>query len=451
MQLSFLGAAGTVTGSKYLVEDSGMRLLIDCGLFQGLKPLRLNNWSPLPVDPQCIDAVLITHAHLDHSGYLPLLVRQGFSGKIYCTPATERLCRILLPDSGRLQEEEALYANHKGFSKHRPALALYTEDDAEKCLRHFAPIAFHQPLRLSDQAEAIFTPAGHILGAACIQLRMAGKTLVFSGDLGRQNDLVMRPPESIRQADYLVVESTYGAKLHGAVDPLDQIEAIIHRTFDRGGNVLIPSFAVGRAQSLLYAFYLLRKAKRIPNVPIYLDSPMAIDATSVFCSFQDEHRLTSEQCRGASEGVKYVHDTRESKALDERNGPMILIAASGMATGGRILHHLSAMAPDKRNTILFTGFQAAGTRGEKLVHGSKTVKIHGQLVSVHAEVAKIDTLSAHADQNEILTWLSAFEAPPKMTYITHGEPEASTTLHDVIQEKMGWPCNTPRLMEMVKL
>lgn len=451
MQLTFLGAAGTVTGSKYLVETAGQRFLVDCGLFQGLKPFRLKNREALPVDPKSIGAVVLTHAHLDHSGYLPLLVRNGFTGKIFCTTATERLCRILLPDSGKLQEEEALYANQKGFSKHHPALALYTMDDAEKCLRNFAPISFHQSFQVSKNVSAKFIPAGHILGAASVQLRIEDKTVVFSGDLGRQHDLVMRPPELISQADVLVVESTYGAKFHGSLDPLDQLEAIAHRTFQRGGIVVAPSFAVGRAQSLLYVIYLLKKAKRIPDVPVFLDSPMAIDATEVFCAFQDEHRLSAEECSKTFAGVKYVHDTKESKSLIEMRKPMILIAGSGMATGGRILHHLSAFGPDRRNTILFTGFQATGTRGEALIHGAKTVKIHGQTISIAAEVARIDTLSAHADQGEILKWLAGFEAPPQKTFITHGEPESSITLAKVIEEKLGWSCRAPGPMEQVEI
>lgn len=451
MQLTFLGAAKTVTGSKYLLEEDGYRLLIDCGLFQGLKELRLRNREKFPVDPKSINAVLLTHAHIDHSGYLPLLVKNGFTGKIYCTAATDQLCRILLPDSGRLQEEEAQYANHKRFSKHNPALPLYDEQDAERCLRFFAPIAFHQAFDLNGKWSATFSPAGHILGAACIQLKANGKRIVFSGDLGRQKDLVMRPPEHIREADYLIVESTYGAKLHSTVDPLDQLETVINQTLERRGVLLIPSFAVGRAQVLLYAIYLLKKAKRIPDVPVYLNSPMAIDATGVFCDFQKEHRLTAEECQGASHGVKYVHTAEESKALNLRTEPMILIAASGMATGGRILHHLKAFGPNPRNTILFTGYQAAGTRGDAIVQGKKSVKIHGAIVSIEAQVALIDSLSAHADQSEILTWLSGFNKTPNKTFITHGEPDASAALLKKIEETQGMHCHVPESMERVEL
>lgn len=451
MRLTFLGAAGTVTGSKYLVEDSGFKLLVDCGLFQGLKQLRLKNWTPLPTDPTSLKAVLLTHAHIDHSGYLPLLVKQGFRGEVYCTRATNRLCRILLPDSGRLQEEEALYANRKGFSKHRPALPLYSEEDGKRCLSHLNPIAYHESIRISDKISATFIPAGHILGAASIVLRVRNTIIVFSGDLGRQKDLVMRPPEHIREADYLITESTYGSKLHESKDPRDQMQEILNRTFERGGTVVIPSFAVGRAQSLLYAIHSLKKEKKIPDIPVYLNSPMAIDATAVFTQFREEHRLTEEDCRGACERATYVHTSEESKALNERRGPMIIIAASGMATGGRVLHHLKAFGPDKRNTILFTGFQAAGTRGETLVSGKKSVKIHGEIVSIEAEVALIDTLSAHADQSEILAWLSGFERAPKMTFVTHGEPEAASTLVRVIQEKLNWLCRAPDLMETVEL
>lgn len=451
MYLSFLGAAKTVTGSKYLFNDDEATFLIDCGLFQGLKQLRLKNWAPSPVDPSSIRAVLLTHAHIDHSGYLPLLVREGFHGKIYCTIATEKLCRILLPDCGRLQEEEAQYANRKGFSKHHPARPLYTEEDATRCLRLLSPVAFHESIRLSANTTAFFSPAGHILGAACVQLQSGGKSIVFSGDLGRQNDLVMCPPEPVRNADYLIVESTYGAKVHDSIEPLSQLEETVNRTVKRGGVVIIPSFAIGRAQSLLYGIYRLKKAKRIPNVSVFLNSPMAIDATGVFCEFQKQHRLTREECHGSCEGVTYVHTSEESKALNERKEPMILIAASGMATGGRVLHHLKAFGPDRRNTILFTGFQAAGTRGDALVHGARSVKIHGQMIPIEAEVASMDTLSAHADQNEILAWLGGFERPPKMTFVTHGEPESSMTLARMIQEKLGWTCMVPELMQQVEL
>ena len=451
MFLTFAGGAGTVTGSKYLIENGGHRIFVDCGLFQGLKALRLKNWSPLPIPAESIDAVVLTHAHIDHSGYLPLLVRQGFRGKIYCTPATEKLCRILLPDAGRLQEEEAGYANRKGFSKHHPALPLYTEADAEQCLSLLCPIPFGEKFEPASSFLVSFSPAGHILGAACVKVRVGGKVIVFSGDLGRQADLLMPAPEPISHTDYLIVESTYGARLHERVDVLDQLEVVINKTIRRGGVLLVPSFAVGRAQLLLYAIYLLRRANRIPNVPVYLNSPMAISATDLLKEFRSNHKLSPEDCAGACGIATYVRDAEESKALNNRKDPMILIAASGMATGGRILHHLKAFGSDSKNTILFTGFQSAGTRGAALVGGAKEVKIHGEIISIGAEVISLDSLSAHADQEEVLSWLFGFKKAPQTTFITHGEANQSAALKKVIEDKLGWKCRVPEYGETVEL
>jgi len=449
--LTFAGAARTVTGSKYLVETGDQRILIDCGLFQGLKELRLKNWANLPIPAASLDAVVITHAHVDHSGYLPLLVRQGFSGKVYCTPATEKLCRILLPDSGRLQEEEANYANRKGFSKHHPALPLYSEKDAEQCLSRLSPMPYGLPFNLASSIDVLFRPSGHILGAATVELRAKNRTIVFSGDLGRYDDLLMSPPIPVPEADYLVVESTYGGRLHDSADPLKQLAEIINRTVDRKGVVLVPSFAVGRAQTLLYALYRLRSEKRIPKVPIFLNSPMAISATELLCEFCGDHRLSTQECSGSSEVATYVRTAEDSKKLNERSGPMIIIAASGMATGGRILHHLKAFGPDSKNTILFTGFQSAGTRGAALLAGSKEIKIHGAMVPIRAERCSLDSLSAHADQDDILKWLSEFKNPPRDTFITHGEVSQSEALQNAIRSKLGWKCQMPKYLERVKL
>jgi len=451
MFLTFAGAAKTVTGSKYLLEHNGHKIFIDCGLFQGLKDLRLKNWTPLPIPAESLDAVVLTHAHLDHSGYLPLLARQGFRGKVYCTPATAALCQILLPDAGHLQEEEAGYANQKGYSKHHPALPLYTEADARSCLRLLSPLAFGEKFEPAPGLLASYSPAGHILGAACVKIRAEGKVIVFSGDLGRQSDLLMPPPEPLSNTDYLVVESTYGARIHEQVDVLDQLQEIINKTLKRGGTVLVPAFAVGRAQSLLYALYLLKKSQRIPNVPVYLNSPMAISATDLLHKFHDNHKLSPTDCKAACDVARYVTDPQESKLLNLRKDPMILIAASGMATGGRILHHLKAFAPDKKNTILFTGFQSAGTRGASIIGGAKEVKIHGQMIPINAEVMSIDTLSAHADQTEILKWLSYFKRPPTKTFITHGEPSQSAALRKAIEETYGWKCHVPEYAERVEL
>ncbi len=438
IRLTFLGGVGTVTGSKYLLDVRGRRILIDCGLFQGYKTLRQRNWSKLPVPAASIDAVLLTHAHLDHSGYVPLLIRHGFSGPVHCTLATRDLCKILLPDSGYLQEKDANYANSHGFSKHHPALPLYTAADAEASLKQFAPVNFNFELDLGDGVSATFTEAGHILGAACITISANARRIVFSGDLGRPDGAPMRGPAAIAEADFLIVESTYGNRRHGDADPAAALASIIERTVARGGTVLIPSFAVGRAQTLLYHLHTLKSQGRLGTVPVFLDSPMAISASELFRIHADCHRLTPDQARDVCNTATYVRDAEDSKALLGNPMPKIVISASGMATGGRVLHHLKALAPDRRNTILFAGFQAGGTRGQKIVAGAEAVKIHGQYVPIKAEVANLDTLSAHADADEILGWLKGFAKPPRMTFVTHGEADASDALRIRIGEELGW-------------
>ena len=451
MDISFLGATGTVTGSKYLVTSTSGRILVDCGLFQGYKQLRLRNWAPLPFDPRELDAVILTHAHIDHSGYLPLLVKNGFSGRVYCSHATRDLCAILLPDSGHLQEEDAAYANRRGFSKHKPARPLYTRRDAEDCLRQLAPVAFERDVKLDSGVVFRLSPAGHILGAAMVTMRDGGVAVLFSGDLGRPHDLLMPPPAPIRQSDYLVIESTYGDRRHDPVDPRDLLAQVLNRTFRRGGVVVVPAFAVGRAQALMYFIHLLKSARTIPDVPVFLNSPMAVDVTRVFRSHRGEHRLTPAQCDGMCGAAHYVNSVEESKRLNDRHGPMIIISASGMATGGRVLHHLKAFAPDARNTILFTGFQAGGTRGAAMLNGAEAVKIHGEYVPVRAEVMNIDNLSAHADYAETLDWLRHFESPPRQTFITHGEPAPADALRHRIEEELGWRARVPEHQERVTL
>ena len=402
MYLTFLGGVGTVTGSRYLLEAAGRRILIDCGLFQGLKQLRLRNWDRFPVRPSDIDTVVLTHAHLDHSGYLPVLVRNGFKGQVFCTAATRDLCGILLPDSGRLQERDAEFANRQGFSKHRPALPLYTEDDARTSLGLLVAKEFGKRFEIAPALGVRFRPAGHIPGAAWIEVTVGKRTIVFSGDLGRSNSPTMVDPAVVRKADYILVESTYGGRTHASVDPEDVLEEVIKRTAQRGGVILIPTFAIGRAQTLLYHLYRLKRTGRIPNLPVFLDSPMAIDASDVFCTHMSAHRLTPEECKGLCAVTRYVTSAEASQALDRDRVPKIILAASGMATGGRVLHHLEALAPDPRTTILFAGFQAAGTRGAAMVAGATSIKIHGSYVPVRAEVKNLDMLSAHADQAEIL-------------------------------------------------
>jgi metallo-beta-lactamase family protein len=440
LDLTFLGAAGTVTGSKFALDDGHRVLLVDCGLFQGFKPLRLRNWAPLPVPTERIAAVILTHAHLDHSGYLPLLARRGFDGPIYCTAPTADLAGILLPDAGFLQEKDAEFANRHGFSKHKPALPLFTEQDARAVLAQLRPVAFDAPVSLDGGAVVRFRPAGHILGAATVQIDWQDRTLAFSGDLGRYGDPLMPDPEPIPQADYLLVEGTYGDRLHDGRDPQAALARHIEATAARGGTVVIPAFAVGRAQSLLYHLGRLKAAGRLGNVPVYLDSPMSVEASDAFCRHAGYSRLPQAECRRACASAHYVRSVEESKALTENPVPKVIISASGMATGGRVLHHLKRYAPDARNLILFAGFQAGGTRGAAMLAGAPTIRIHGADVPVAAEVDNLNMLSAHADANEILRWLKGFRRPPRTTFVTHAEPPAAEALRERIETELGWTC-----------
>lgn len=449
--LSFLGAAGTVTGSRHLLESGGRRILIDCGLFQGLKQLRLRNWAPFPVPPGDISAVVLTHAHLDHSGYLPALVRDGFKGKIYCSAATADYCEILLRDSAHLQEQDADYANRRGFSKHKPARPLYNRVDAEKALEHLAPIAFDEIFQIPQGPRIRLRHAGHILGAAIVELWWGDRKIVFSGDLGRYGDPMMPDPERVPEADIVVVESTYGNRKHSATDPEAALADIVERTVSRGGTVVIPAFAVGRAQSLLYHLERIKVAGRLGNVPVYVNSPMATDASEILCRHMDDQKLSEEACRTACGIATYIQDVEESKALNESSVPKVIISASGMATGGRILHHLKRFAPDPRSTIIFAGYQAAGTRGAAMLAGADTIKIHGDYIPVRAEIAELPMLSAHADSDEVLRWLGGFERAPHMTYITHGEPLAADQLRLRIQDELGWSCAVPEHLQKVQL
>lgn len=452
MQIKFLGATNTVTGSKYLVTSGSVRILVDCGLFQGYKQLRLRNWERFPIEPSELDAVVLTHAHLDHSGYLPLLVRDGFKGKIHCSEATYDLCKILLPDSGRLLEEEAAYANRHGFSKHHPALPLYTEADAVHSLKLFSPARFGKRFELGGALSAELAPGGHILGAAIVMLRNGGTSVTFSGDLGRPNDPIMVAPSPIERTDYLVVESTYGNRRHDPADPMELLGKTIRETVNRGGITIIPSFAVGRAQTLLYYMHLLKESGAIPSVlPVYLNSPMAVDATAIYRKHRGEHRLNDAQCHAMCHAAKMVNTVEESIALNLQRMPMVIIAASGMATGGRVLHHLKAFASDPRNTILFAGFQAGGTRGASMIAGAESIKIHGEYVPLRAQVTQITNLSAHADSEEILGWLSHFKSPPKTTFIVHGEPDAADALRKRIEEKLHWRCQVPSYLQSFDL
>lgn len=465
MKLTFLGATGTVTGSKYLLETAGYRVLVDCGLFQGHKELRLRNWAPLPISPQSVDAVILTHAHIDHSGYLPLFVKHGFRGPIYASAATIDLCGIMLPDSGYLQEEDAERANRYGYSKHHPAQPLYTQADAEACLGSFREVDFATvyPLektvgsareKAKGKTDTGLTfslhRAGHILGSAMVAVHENHRSLVFSGDLGRPHDPVMRAPAPPPPADTLVLESTYGNRRHEAENPLEVLATLINQTVHRGGSVLIPAFAVGRAQSLLYYLYQLKAQGRLPHgLPIYLDSPMAIDATHLLKKHAHEHQLSKEECHGLCSVATYVNTAEQSKRIAEDHIPQVILSASGMATGGRVLHHLKRMAPDHRNLLLFSGFQAGGTRGDRILRGETEIKIHGQQVPVRCQVENLGNTSAHADAGEMLDWLGRIQTPPKTVFLTHGEPDASQGLKAAIEERFGWNVIIPDYQDSV--
>ncbi len=446
-----LGGAGTVTGSKHLLEADGHRILVDCGLFQGLKTLREQNWAPLSIKPSSIDAVVLTHAHLDHSGYLPKLVKDGFRGPILASAATRDVAEIILRDSGHIQEKDAEQANRYGYGKHKPALPLYGVHDAERAVERIAPTPFHSSVKLPGGASLTLRRAGHILGAATAEVTWNGTTILFSGDLGRYGDATMVDPEPVAEADYVVVESTYGDRLHDPQDPTEALGEVIERTTRRGGTVVIPTFAVGRAQSLLYHIWRLKQAGRIGLTPIYLDSPMAIKATDLLCAHLEDHRMPADVCDAACGVATYVRDVETSKKLTDSPMPKVILSASGMATGGRVLHHIKAFGPDRRNTILFSGFQAAGTRGRSMVEGAREVKIHGGWVPIHAEVANLPMLSAHADAQEILRWLSGLKRAPRKIFIVHGEPHASDALRVRIQDRFGWDCVIPQMMERHEL
>ena len=443
MRITFLGAAETVTGSRFLLETGEKKILIDCGLFQGLKKLRLRNWKRFPAEPAAIDAVVLTHAHIDHSGYIPALVKHGFRGKVYCTPATFSLSEILLPDSGHLQEEEARFANKYGYSKHKPALPLYTLDDAKHCLSSFKTVPYDKEFNPVEGLTVRFSRAGHILGAACIHVTDGGGKIIFSGDVGRPDDPVMKPPAILEETDYLVVESTYGDRRHPATHPKIILARVINSTAKKGGVILIPSFAVGRAQTLLYLISELIREERIPKLPLFLDSPMAIDATELFLHYRNEHRLSDKTCQLMHAEVTYTRSVDESKAIARRNGPKIIISASGMLTGGRILHHLKHYVSNRHNAVVFAGYQAAGTRGAAMQAGADTIKIHGQYYPVKASLVSLDALSAHADYAEMIDWLSHLKTPPKKTFIVHGEPHSQDAFRRHLKDQLGWDAEIP--------
>jgi metallo-beta-lactamase family protein len=459
--LTFLGAAGTVTGSRYLLEAGGERLMIDCGLFQGEKELRLRNWSPFPVDPSTIQWLVLTHAHLDHTGYIPRLINEGFRGQVLATQATVDLAHLLLPDSGHLQEEDAAYANKKHFSKHEPALALYTYEDAVKSLDFFRAVDESKSVEVSSHFVLRFFPAGHILGARSIEVAVREngtvRKVLFSGDLGRYRQLIIREPAAPNAADYLLVESTYGDRLHPTDDFRARLVSIAESTAARGGSVVIPAFAVGRTQELLYVFRELIAQGKMHSLPIYVDSPMAIDTTDLYRRHREDHNLEMDKLE--AQGIKpfsppdvhFARSVEESKALNDSRFPTIIISASGMATGGRVVHHLARCLPDDRNTILFVGFQAAGTRGQTIQSGARTVKMYGEQVPICAQIEYMENLSGHADYGEILRWLGELPKAPNKTFLVHGEPRAGQALKEKIAQQLHWEVSVATYLQRVSL
>lgn len=445
-RLRFLGAAETVTGSKALLTVNERHYLIDCGLFQGKKELRLRNWDRFPINPSDIEAVILTHAHTDHSGYIPRLVKEGFRGPIYCTHATADLCEILLPDTGYLQEEEAHWLHQRKLSKHSRPQPLFTKEEAEASLKYFRGISFGETLTLDNGLHCTFQPAGHILGAASVIFQIGDYRIAFSGDVGRLNDKLLVPPSPLPEVDDLVLESTYGDRLHPATQTEQTLTDVIHQALRQKGVVIVPAFSVGRAQSLMHELSLLKKKNLIPqDFPIYLNSPMATNVTHLYRKHRALHRLSDKECEEMCAVAHYVHSVEESKALNERNGPMMIISASGMATGGRVIHHLKAFAPDPKNIILLTGYQAEGTRGRSIQDGAESVKIHGQMIPVRARVVSLENISAHADAQELSDWLKQSpQLKPSRVFINHGEEAAAHQLAQTLSSTFSWQTLIPR-------
>ncbi len=454
LSLQFLGAAGTVTGSKYLLTYKGRQILIDCGLFQGLKEIRSRNWEDLPVDPATIEALVLTHAHIDHTGFIPRLVRDGFKGKIHCTPATRDLCTLLLPDSAHLQEEQAFYMNKERLSRHKPALPLYTIYDAEASLRRFVTHDYHETFEPLPGISIVYHDAGHILGSAWIELTVEGKKIVFSGDLGRKDAPILRDPEALVGCEYLVCEATYGDRLHGNHPVQENMREILWETMKRFGVLVIPAFAVERSQEIVYLLQEIRRDGGLPDVPVFIDSPMAARATRIFANYPqyfDNDALEQLRTQGALPGLKLCESVADSKAIASVRPPFVVISASGMATGGRILHHLKQYLPDARNTVLLVGYQSIGTRGWQLQQGEDRIKIFGQFVPVHARVRKLDGFSGHADYEQINEWLKACPQPPRRVFLTHGEEAALEAQRARISAWQGWQAHVPEHLEEVQL
>ena len=455
-KITFLGAAGTVTGSKYLVESGGKKLLVDCGLFEGSHELDQLNWKPLPIEPGQIDWIVLTHAHIDHTGYLPRIVSGGYGGPIYANPATRELCELLLPDSAYLQEEDAKYAAKKGYSRHKPPLPLYTVEEAQETLKRFQEIPRKQPFVISPQFTVRPTDAGHILGSSSLQLTITenGKTCVvaFSGDIGRYDQPILNDPEPIANADYVLCETTYGDRDHDKSSPFDAMADVINRVAKRGGVVVIPAFAVGRTQTIMYILHQLEEQQKIPHLPVYVDSPMAINVTGLYAKHHEDHSLefTKEEQSGDRDplNMREVHMTRtveDSKKINDVVSPCIIISASGMCTGGRVLHHLAKRLPDSRSAVILAGYQGEGTRGRQLQDHAQYVRIHGEEIPVRAEVCTLGQFSAHGDRGELARWLSGFTTAPKRAFMVHGDPPALQAFKGIVEQKFHWPVTIPKL------
>ncbi|MDA2934206.1 MBL fold metallo-hydrolase [Acidobacteria bacterium AH-259-D05] len=460
LTIQFLGAAQTVTGSRFFLRVDGKRLLIDCGLFQGGRALKERNWEPFPVPPDSLDGVILTHAHIDHSGYLPRLMREGFQGPICCTPATADLLSLLLPDSGHLQERDAAFANKKKYSRHDPALPLYTEEEAREVLKHLQTVSYHEPHTLTEQLNFEYLHAGHILGSAMIRLNYTDngtpRILFFTGDLGRADQPVIKDPETIERADFLLLESTYGDRIHQKTEVLAYLEKLVQQTVKEGGSLIIPSFAVGRSQRILYLLRELEEAKKIPVLPVFLDSPMAVSAVSMYCEHLDEHDFEMEQlmveaCPLESGSIRLVKSVEESKALNQQKYPCVIVSASGNLAGGRILHHLKNRLSDHRNTVLFVGYQPQGSLGRLILEGKEEVKIHGTRVAVRAQICSLDALSAHADSEEIVAWVSHIQHPPEQIFLVHGEPQAQEALKEKLEKVTSSRIMIPEYLEEIQL
>lgn len=451
LKVHFLGASGTVTGSKFLIETNEHKILIDCGLFQGLKKLRKMNWDYLPVNANEIDCILLTHGHLDHCGFIPRLVKMGFKGEILGTQPTLKIAEIILKDSAKIQEEEAAKANKYHYSKHDPAEPLYTIKDAEKAIQHFSPIHDDQWYGVREGIKARFRYAGHIIGATFIELDVNGERLVFSGDLGRQNDLLMRAPETPAKADYLFIESTYGNKIHPEIDIEQKLADVIQHTYDKGGNLIIPAFAVERAQLLMFILWRLKMKRKIPSIPMVLDSPMGSNVLKVFGGYSEWHKMSNADCQAMCDSFIIVEDYRETLQLSQDNTSKIIIAGSGMVTGGRVLNYLVELLDDSATSILLVGFQAEGTRGRDLLEGASELKIFGKYFPVKAEVFSDESMSAHGDQKDLLQWTKDIVTPPKKTFIIHGEPHAADALRRKFEDTLNWSTHIPELYEIVDL